>query len=113
MKYLFSILLFCLYFLIQSATAQQIHIPEYENQADLSVFVVDYKSEADLLVYKVKYDHQAKGNTGKWFFVKHESSADKTVWFADYKSNADLKIFFVEYKSEAGWKNEQKKYLLY
>jgi hypothetical protein len=64
-------------------------------------------------VYKVKYDHQAKGNAGKWFFVKHESSADKIIWFSEYKSNADLKIFFVEYESEAGWKNESKKHLLY
>ena len=40
---------------------------QYQNQADLKVFVVDYSNQADLHVYRVDYSNQAQDNKGLWF----------------------------------------------
>ena len=93
--------------------AQKIYSVDYQSQADVKVFVVDYESQADLKVYKVKYESQAGKNDGKWYFVKYESQADVKIYFVDYESQADLKIFFVDYESQAGWRNKEKKHLMY
>jgi hypothetical protein len=31
----------------------------------------------------------------------------------DYENQADLKIFFVDYENQAGWRNNEKKYLMF
>lgn len=103
----------CILSLTATIKAQSIFTEDYASQADVKVFVVDYESQADLKVYKVDYESQARGNEGRWFFVAYASQADKTIFFVDYESQADLKIFFVNYESQAGWRNSNKKHLMY
>ena len=50
------------------AKAQKVCSVDYENQADLKVFVVQYENQADLNVYKVKYENQAGNNDEMRFF---------------------------------------------
>ena len=83
-----------------TATAQKIYSTAYENQAQINVYVTDYSNQADLLVYKVPYENQARGNEGRWYFVK-------------YENQADLKVYFVKYENQAGWQNRNKIHLLY
>jgi hypothetical protein len=52
-------------------------------------------------------------NNGKWFFSTYENQAKKKIYFVDYENQADLKIFFVAYENQAGWRNNEKKYLMY
>ena len=40
--------------------AQKMYSVDYENQADVSVFVVEYANQADLKVFKVDYSNQAE-----------------------------------------------------
>lgn len=47
------------------------------------------------------------------FFTEYESQAKKKVYFVNYESQADLKIYFAEYESQAGWKNANRKHLMY
>ena len=110
MKTFTTFLLICFFTQLFS---QKLHSVNYSSQADLKVFVVDYENQADLKVYKVKYQNQASGNEGKWFFVDYPSQADKKIYFVDYASQADLKIYFVKYQNQAGWRNSEKKHLLY
>lgn len=35
------------------------------------------------------------------------------MFFVNYKSEADIVIYFTDYKSEAGWRNNSKKHLMY
>lgn len=37
----------------------------------------------------------------------------QTVYSCQYKSEADIVIYFTDYKSEAGWRNNSKKHLMY
>jgi len=62
--------------------------------------VVDREYNSDLKVFKAEREYNAKGNKGLWFFV-------------DREYNSDLKIFFVDRKYNSGWKNVNKKHLLY
>jgi len=107
------LIFFFILFPQQKIFSQTIFSSEYKSQSDVNVYVVNYKSQADLLVFKVGYKSQAKGNDGLWYFVDYESQSDKNIFFVDYKSQADINIFFVKYKSQAGWKNKNKKHLLY
>ena len=95
------------------ALAQKVFSAKYANQADVLVFVVDYENQADLKVFKVEYTNQATDNKGLWFFTQYTNQADKKIYFVDYKNQADLTIFFVKYKNQAGWRNKDKKYLMY
>lgn len=95
------------------STAQNILSVQYENQADVKVFVVDYENQADLKVYKVDYENQAQGNEGLWYFVKYANQADKRIYFVDYENQSDLKIFFVKYQNQAGWRDKSKQHLMY
>tara|TARA_B100001057_G_scaffold97357_1_gene94132 strand:+ start:6124 stop:6465 length:342 start_codon:yes stop_codon:yes gene_type:complete len=104
-------LFLCLTF--HNTYAQKIYTVNYSSQSDIKVFVVEHESQADLKVFKVNSKTQAEGNDGLWYFVDYKSKAEKYIYFVDYKSQADLKIFFVDYKSRAGWKNNNKKHLLY
>ena len=106
-------LLFVLLFVPFFSISQNVFSTEYISQSEIKVFVVDYESQADLKVFKVNYQSQSKGNEGLWYFVKYASQADKKIYFVDYSSQSDLKIFFVKYKSQSGWRNNQKKYLMY
>ena len=92
MKYLFAFVSLTL--ISNFYKAQKIYTVDYESRADIKVYVVDYESRADLLVYKEDYESSAKGNDGKWFFVKYESRADK-IYFVDYESRADLKYILL------------------
>lgn len=47
------------------------------------------------------------------YSVNYKSDAKFPIFFCDFKSDADLVIFFAGYKSDAGWKNAEKKHLLY
>ena len=96
-----------------SLSGQTIFSEDYKSQADVKVYVVDYKSQADLAVYKVEYENQSKGNKGLWYFVDYKSQSNKSIFFVDYKTQADLLIYFVDYKSQAGWINNQLKYLMF
>jgi hypothetical protein len=35
------------------------------------------------------------------------------VYTVEYQSQADMKVCVVEYESQAGWRNQQKKHLMY
>ena len=67
------------------------------------------------MVYRTKVESRAKKteNRGIWFFEDIESRADKKIFFEDIESRAELKIYFTDIESRAGWRNNQKKYLLY
>lgn len=40
-------------------------------------------------------------------------SIKKKIYFVDYPNQADIKIYFVEYENQAGWRNKEKKHLMY
>jgi hypothetical protein len=61
----------------------------------------------------VKYENQAGDNNGKWFFTQYSNQAKTKIFFVDYENQADIKIYFVSYENQAGWRNNEKKYLLY
>lgn len=93
--------------------AQKIYSCQYKNEADVKVYTTKYKNEADLIVWRCKYKNEVEGNKGLWHFVKYRNEADKKICFVDYKNEADLVIWFTEYKNEAGWRNKNKKHLLF
>ena len=93
--------------------SQKIYSVDYQSQSDVKVFVVEYESQSDLKVFKVDYPSQSKVNEGLWYFVDYPSQSDKKIYFVDYESHSDLKVFFVKYKSQSGWRNKNKKHLLY
>tara|TARA_B100001063_G_C16645498_1_gene493120 strand:+ start:128 stop:382 length:255 start_codon:yes stop_codon:yes gene_type:complete len=82
-----KVILFSFLLFLNISYSQKIYSTDYSSQSDIKIFVVDYESQADLKVFKVNYESQATGNEGLWYFVK--------------------------YKSQAGWKNKSKKFLLY
>ena len=108
-----QLLTLLLYFIFNNTYAQKIFTVNYKSQSDIKVFVVDYESQADLKVFKVEYQSHAKGNNGLWHFVNYKSQADKKIYFVDYISQSDLKIYFVDYRNRSGWRNNNKKHLLY
>ena len=91
---------------------QKIFSVKYASDANFKAVVVDQISQADIKIYKEDVISQAKDNAGIWYFTKIRSEADKNVMFVEYLSQADLKIYFVKYRSQAGWINEEKKWLL-
>lgn len=93
--------------------AQQIHVVDYQSQADVKVFVTQYRSQADLIVYKTTYRAQGVNNKGIWYFTNYASQSDKTIFFTKYESLADVKIHFTTYRTQAGWKNNRKKHFFY
>lgn len=101
------------FFLISSTSAQKVYVTDYESHAELKVFVSKTSDKADLLVYKVDRADATGENIGLWFFSEKKNEAGKKIYFVNYPSRADLVIFFVDEKSQAGWKNEAKKYLLF
>uniref|UniRef100_UPI004049DD44 DUF6150 family protein n=1 Tax=Flavobacterium sp. TaxID=239 RepID=UPI004049DD44 len=52
-------------------------------------------------------------NNGKWFFTQYANQAKKKIYFVDYPNQADIKIYFVDYENQAGWRNKEKKHLMY
>ena len=70
-----------------AASGQTVYSCDYKSDAQVKVYVTKYKSDADLVVYKTNYKSDADANKGIWYFVK--------------------------YKSDAGWKNNSKKHLMY
>lgn len=49
----------------------------------------------------------------KIFSVDYSSQADKIFFYCKYVFQADLKIHFVDYKSQAKWKKDEKKHLMF
>ena len=78
-----------------------------------NVFSVDYENQADLKVFVVKYENQSIGNDGKWFFTEYANQAKKKIYFVKYENQSDLKIYFVDYSNQAGWLKNKKKHLMY
>jgi len=64
-------------------------------------------------VFKVDQPYKAKGNSGLWYFTNQSYQAEKKIIFVDYDYQSDLNIYFVNYKYLSGWKNSNKKHLLY
>lgn len=113
MKNAFKISIFVLLlFLSQSVYSQKIFQVDAEYKADVKVFIVDSKLEADLLVYKAISKLSIEGNAGVWYFAKKAYMADKKVYFVSSEYQADLTIYYVKHKYQAGWRNEEKEYLL-
>ena len=46
-------------------------------------------------------------------FLLNIRTKQNKVYFVKYENQADLKIYFVEYENQAGWRNSNKKSLLY
>jgi hypothetical protein len=111
MKKAFFLLLFVISFVL-SVNAQNVCPVNYENQADLKLYVVNYESQADLYVYNVNHEIQNGTNNGKWYFVDCENQGLKKVYFVESENQAQIKIFFVDDEDQAGWKNSSKSYLL-
>lgn len=84
------------------ANAQKVYSVNYEYQADVKVYVVKNEYQAD-----------ARENKGIWYFTKYSYQADKKVYFTDYEYRADLKVYFTDQQYRAGWKNAQKRHLMY
>lgn len=97
--------------------AQKIAKVDYPYQADFKACSVDKEYQADLIVYVTDHEYEARKNENKgiWFFVNSPSSyrADKKVFFTDKEYQADLKVYFTDRAYRAGWRNAQKKHLLY
>ena len=51
------IIVVLLIFSAKQMLAQKMYSVDYENQADISVFVVDYANQADLKVFKEDYSN--------------------------------------------------------
>lgn len=98
-----------------SASAQKVYSTDYKYQADVNVFVTDREYKADLVVYKTKHSYNAKANENKgiWYFTKHQYDADKKIYFVDHEYQADIIIYFTDKEYKAGWKKNDKKYLMY
>ncbi len=77
------------------------------------VFSTQYANHAEIKVFVVKYENQVGENNGKWFFSKYSNQAKTKIYFVYYENQADLKIFFVDYENQAGWRNNEKKYLMF
>ena len=95
--------------------AQKIYSVDHGYQADVKVFVADAEYKADLVVFKTNREYRAKKeeNKGIWFFTDRAYQADKKVYFVDRAYQADLKVFFTDKEYRAGWKNHDKKPLMY
>jgi len=104
---------FLAFLISYSIKSQKIYSSNKSYQADLRVFVVKHEYQADLKVFKVNQPYQAEGNSGLWHFVGQEYLSNKKIFFVDYEYQADLKVFFVNYKYLSGWRNSNKKHLLY
>ena len=99
-------------FLFQNnVQAQVVYSSEWKSEANAKIYVSEWKSEADLIVYKTEWKSEASKNNGIWYFSEWKSES-KIIYFTDWKSDADIIIYFTEWKSEAGWKKQQKRYLL-
>lgn len=107
--------LFALLFISVNMSGQKVYSTQYDYQADVKVYVVDNEYLADLIVYRAKQEHELynKKNCGYWFFTSQPYTADKKIYFVDRDYNADLKIYFTSNEYLAGWKNNEKKYLMY
>ena len=92
--------------------SQKIFEVDAKYKADISVHVTQYKYKADLLVYKQNSELSIEDNAGVWFFVDEAYKAFKKVYFVSSEYQSDLVICYVEHKYQAGWKNDEKKYLL-
>lgn len=94
---------------------QNIYTTNSSSHADVKVFVVDKEYRADLIVFKTdkKYHVKPKANNGIWFFCNREYQADKKIFFVDHEYQSDLKVFFTDKEYRSGWKNNEKKHLLY
>ena len=108
MKKLLTLICTLLYI---STAAQRIYIVNYQGQHIIKVTVVKSEIQADLKVYEVTTDTKAKGNKGRWYLSDNPSGAVKICW-VETESEAQLKIYLVGSESQAGWRNESKKYLL-
>ncbi len=111
-KIFFKVLVYTLLFSPCSSIAQIILSVDYASDADFKAIVVEQASQADIKVYLEEVESQVKGNKGIWKFTNVRSQADKKILFVKHLSEADLKIYWVKYRSQAGWVNEKKKYLL-
>ena len=96
-----------------SISAQVVFETEYFSHSDVNVFVSQNRDIADLLVYKVDRPDAAGENNGVWYFTENKDEAVRKIYFVKYTNRADLIIYFVDNKSQAGWKNEGKKYLMF
>ena len=92
--------------------SQVIYQTNYENQADIIVFITPYESQADLIVYRVNSQTHARGNNGLWFFTNIETHSHKNIFITNFESQANLRIFFTNFETQVGWKNINKIYLL-
>ncbi len=111
-KIFFQVVVFKLLFFSFPSQAQIIFPVDYASDSDLKAILVEQASQADIKVYLEEIVSQVKGNKGIWKFTKVRSEADKKLLFVKHLSEADLKIYYVKYRSQAGWINEKKKYLL-
>jgi hypothetical protein len=108
---LFYFVFVCFFYF--SINAQKIYSSNQSYQAEIKGFVVKYKYQADLKVFKVDQPYKAKGNSGLWSFTNQSYQAEKKIIFVAYDYQSDLNIYFVNYKYFSGWKNSNKKHLLY
>jgi hypothetical protein len=46
-------------------------------------------------------------------FLRNILIEKKKIYFVDYPNQADIKIYFVDYENQAGWRNKEKKHLMY
>ena len=92
---------------------QRIYKTNTKSNSTIIIYVVQSEKDADIKVFDTSKKRQAKNNDGVWFFEKKDNKKNINVFFSDKESDADLKVFFVDNRRKAGWKNYNKKPLLY
>lgn len=93
--------------------AQKIYITDYNSHADVKVFITKDLDEADLVIFKVDNQDAIGENEGLWFFCEEKKCADKVVYYVKFPTRAEMTVYFTYDRSLAGWKNKNKKYLVY
>lgn len=94
--------------------AQKVCVTTSEYRADVKVYITNHEYEADLKVYYTDkpYNSAIKQNKGVWYPTSKSYQADKVIYYTDKPYRADLKIFVVGHEYRAGWRKNDKAYLM-
>ena len=106
------IIIFLLLGASMNAKSQKVYTTQDITEAEIKIYVCANKNDADLVVYQCSNVNEAIGNNGLWFFCQYKTQTKNIIGFVSSPDEAKLKIYYTTVKTEAGWLNENKKYLL-
>ncbi len=103
---------FAIILIANTLKSQTIFKVDSVNNAHIRVYVTNEVNKADLKVYNVNTQEEANKD-GLWYLTTNESEAFLKVYYFTEEKNEliDLYIYNVSDPNEAGWINNDKRYL--